>query len=423
MDTAGQAGGPAINALGTVRPAQTLLLGFRASGPVRTVSVSVGQDVRAGDLLAELDSTGTEIELQNAQQEVAVRQAALEALTSGPDGVLARRAEREHLQQLAEAQIALQVAQGRLDQARLQDHAPTVAAARSRQQQLELQLAQARAESLQSEVVSARVAQDRAQEGLQRVQTAYKEALDRPWEPQSVRDAAAQAVLEAERELRLAQARLASVTEAQRARELGLDLLAARAEEAAEETAQSLDAQAAYSITLSLLSAEAEMARVKLEGLQAWENPHLDPKPAGQIAQARGRLRQAELAVAQIEWQLEGAAIRAPFDGVVSAVYANVGEWVPAGEPVLEVLDTSRWEVETRNVGELSIGLVETGQEARVRVLALPGQTLGGQVVTISPLAVVQQGDTTYTLSIALEPTDLPLRPGMNVEVEIRTER
>jgi multidrug efflux pump subunit AcrA (membrane-fusion protein) len=67
MDTAGQAAGPAINALGTVRPAQTLLLGFRASGPVRTVSVRLGQDVRAGDLLAELDSTGIEIELQNAQ--------------------------------------------------------------------------------------------------------------------------------------------------------------------------------------------------------------------------------------------------------------------------------------------------------------------------------------------------------------------
>jgi hypothetical protein len=43
-------------------------------------------------------------------------------------------------------------------------------------------------------------------------------------------------------------------------------------------------------------------------------------------------------------------------------------------------------------------------------------------VVTISPVAVVQQGDTTYTLMIDLEPTDLNLRPGMNVRVEIVTE-
>jgi hypothetical protein len=32
----------------------------------------------------------------------------------------------------------------------------------------------------------------------------------------------------------------------------------------------------------------------------------------------------------------------------------------------------------------------------------------------------VQQGDTTYTLMIALEPTDLNLRPGMNAQVEIQ---
>jgi hypothetical protein len=43
-------------------------------------------------------------------------------------------------------------------------------------------------------------------------------------------------------------------------------------------------------------------------------------------------------------------------------------------------------------------------------------------VVTISPVAVVQQGDTTYTLMIEVEPTDLNLRPGMTAQVEILTE-
>jgi hypothetical protein len=35
---------------------------------------------------------------------------------------------------------------------------------------------------------------------------------------------------------------------------------------------------------------------------------------------------------------------------------------------------------------------------------------------------VVQQGDTTYTAVIELDPTGLNLRPGMNAEVEIVTE-
>ncbi|NIO70011.1 MAG: HlyD family efflux transporter periplasmic adaptor subunit, partial [Anaerolineae bacterium] len=77
---------------------------------------------------------------------------------------------------------------------------------------------------------------------------------------------------------------------------------------------------------------------------------------------------------------------------------------------------------ETRNVSELNIGRIRVGQEAIVRVMAFRGEELRGRVDAISPVAVVQQGDTTYTVFIELEPTDLNLRPGMNAEVAILTE-
>jgi len=44
------------------------------------------------------------------------------------------------------------------------------------------------------------------------------------------------------------------------------------------------------------------------------------------------------------------------------------------------------------------------------------------QFLPISPIAVVQQGDTTYTLLIELDPTDLNLRPGMTAQMMIETE-
>ena len=72
-------------------------------------------------------------------------------------------------------------------------------------------------------------------------------------------------------------------------------------------------------------------------------------------------------------------------------------------------------------MGELSIGREKVGQQASVRVNALQGKTLQGRVLIISPVAVVQQGDTTYTLTIELEHTDLNLRPGMTVQLDIRT--
>ena len=92
------------------------------------------------------------------------------------------------------------------------------------------------------------------------------------------------------------------------------------------------------------------------------------------------------------------------------------------GEMMVEVLDTSRWRIDTKNVGELQIGQIEIGQAVQVSVNAFKNEILSGEIVAISPVAIVQQGDTTYTLSIELEPTDLNLWPGMTAQVVIQID-
>jgi HlyD family secretion protein len=415
-----------ITALGTLHPAKTLQLSFLAGGPVRAVPVRLGSEVQAGDLLAELDTTVLEIERESARQEVTICKAELDALLDGPDApaiaALARRAEAGHAQEVAEAEIALQTAEWRLEQARLQDQAAAIDTARSNRRQIELQLAQGRAEDATTGITSAQIELERAKVALDETQDEYNKALDRPWEEQHVRDGWAKQLRQVQWDYRLAQSRLEAAQKARRAHTLGLEALAAQDGQAQAQLAQAMDAQAVYTVTLSLLAAEVDVARLRLNGLRAWENPYLDPQPPEQFAQASARLRQAELVVAQLQWQLQGTALHASFDGVISAVYLSPGEWADPGMAVIEVVDTTHWRVETRNIGELNIGRVRVGQEAIVRVIAFRDRELGGRVAAISPTAIVQQGDTTYTVYVELEPTGLNLRPGMNAEVEILTE-
>jgi HlyD family secretion protein len=192
--------------------------------------------------------------------------------------------------------------------------------------------------------------------------------------------------------------------------------------EAAMEQARLAYEQAASRTSQPLLEAEVDLAWLELQGLQDWENPYTTTVPASAITQAEARLRQAELAVERLELQLQAAVLRAPFDGVISAVYLHVGEWGAPTVAVLEVVDTSRWYVETRNVSELRIGQVRLGQEAMVHINAFPDSELSARVSAISPVAVVQQGDTTYTLILELAPTDLQLWPGMTARAVIRTQ-
>jgi HlyD family secretion protein len=167
----------------------------------------------------------------------------------------------------------------------------------------------------------------------------------------------------------------------------------------------------------AIASAEAQLAQVQLI---LYEAQH--PIRAEALTLAQLDVQRAETALEAMQADLAHATVVAPFDGVVSAVLARAGEWASPGATVVELLDVSRWRIETKNVGELEIARVRVGQEVLVRVNAFRDETLRGRVVTISPVAVVQQGDTTYTLTIELEPTDLNLRPGMTAQVEIVTE-
>jgi len=334
-----------VTALGTILPAQQLKLSFLIGGPVRVVNVQVGSRVKAGDLLAALDTTDTEFSVQEAEDALEVSEALLNQALAGP----------------LEAAVAIAEADYQ--------------AALARYQQVE-------AGAGQEELTAALAALRKAEVALQQAQAAYD------------RIAWIEDVVEMPQTLALQQATLDY--EAARAQYDGLKRLPTQAE---------------------LREAQAQVSRAEAQLALA----RVFPRPEA-VAVAEAHVQQARTALARASLALAHCELLAPFDGTISAVYLHPGEWAAPGAPVAEVLDTTAWLVETRNVGEQSIGRMEVGQEAVVRVMAFRGEELHGRVVAISPIAVVQQGDTTYTVMIELEPTELSLRPGMNVEAQIVTD-
>jgi HlyD family secretion protein len=175
-----------------------------------------------------------------------------------------------------------------------------------------------------------------------------------------------------------------------------------------------------YGYAVAIAQAEAQLAQAQAA---LYDVEH--PVASEALTMAQLDVERAQLALEAAQDNLARSTLTAPFDGIISAVPVSMGEWVSSGAPVVELIDVSRWLVDTKNVGELQIAQVREGQKAVVRVNAFQSEPLQGQVATISPVAVVQQGDTTYTLTIELEDTTgddslrLNLRPGMTARVEI----
>ncbi len=334
-----------ITALGTILPAQQLKLSFLTGGPVRVVTVQVGSEIEAGDLLAALDATDAELSVQEAQDALAVSQAFLNQAQAGPLD-----------QAVAVPEADYQAALARYDQIRTG--------------------------ASQEELTTAQAQVRKAELAVQRAQAAYDRVAGQP--------------------------DIGASPEAVALQEATIDYEIAKAQ---YDRLKRLPTQA------ELREAQAQLSRAEAQLALAQVPPRTED-----VAVAEAQVQQARTALARANLALAHSQLLAPFDGTISAVYLHPGEWAASGAPVVEILDTTGWLVETRNVGELNIGRVEVGQEAIVRVMAFPGEKLRGRVVAISPIAVVQQGDTTYTVMIELEPTDLNLRPGMNVEAEIVTE-
>ena len=159
---------------GRISPVDEVPLYFKTAGYVKQVLVRPGDQVKAGDLLAELE---TELGIESLQN------------------------------QIASAELGLAVAQARLTQAE-EANAYAIAQAEMSLVLAQEQLARTRAlrATYTAGSVSARVGLEQAEDLVARAETEYQEALDRYWETQDVHDRYAFVLQQAQWNLETAEA-------------------------------------------------------------------------------------------------------------------------------------------------------------------------------------------------------------------------
>jgi multidrug resistance efflux pump len=420
----------AIVAEAVIEPLRSAELRFQSTGRVAETLIEAGQQAVPGTPLVRLDTAELALSLQSAQQEVAVQRAALDQLSQGASETQVARAARENAQQIAQAEIALRVQQIALEKAQATDPDEAVAEAQAQVDQLKLSLAQIRAQDPAPDVRAAQVELERAQIALDETRDEYNKALDRPWEPQTVRDGWAKQLKQAELNQELAQAQLDRALNTQRAHGVNLAQAQAQVTEAENRLARATATRATYTLTLQTLSAEVDAAQSELAALRAWENPYLDRATAPEIAQAEARLRQAEIAAARLALQVREAELVAPpldVDGATwtaASVRVEAGDAVAPGDVAVVLGTLALFQARTVDLTELDVARVSTGQRATITVDALPGREFSGVVREIALQGQDYRGDVVYDVTVELDGDPVPdgLRWGMTAVITIETE-
>ena len=135
-------------------------------------------------------------------------------------------------------------------------------------------------------------------------------------------------------------------------------------------------------------------------------------------------LREAEMAAATASLEaakqsLEDATLKAPWDGVITAVNMEVGDQSNAGARTIQIVDPTVVEI-AGLVDEIDVLFIQRGARASVTMDALPGQTLAGTVSEIAAQPTTQQGIVSYPMSIQVQsPDGLELPEGLSAVASV----
>ena len=136
------------------------------------------------------------------------------------------------------------------------------------------------------------------------------------------------------------------------------------------------------------------------------------------LAQAQAGVARAEAAQALARQDQDHAIIRAPIDGVVGDRQVEPGDYVQPGARLMTIVPLNALYV-TANFKETQVSRMVAGQPVTIRIDALPGRALNGEVDSFAPgsgsqfsLLPFEPGTGNFTKIVQRVPVRIRLDPG-----------
>jgi len=126
-----------------------------------------------------------------------------------------------------------------------------------------------------------------------------------------------------------------------------------------------------------------------------------------------------EAVVRQYEAKLAKTVLRAPFNGIVTAIDVELGELAPANQKVAGLMSANTFEVKAQ-VPEVEIAKIAVGNTATITLDAYgTGVSFPATVSEVEPAETVVGGVPTYTTTLTFTQEDPRIRSGMTANITI----
>jgi HlyD family secretion protein len=381
-----------VSAAGNIALASQQVVVLQVDGIITQVPVKAGDEVAAGSLLLALDTTNLERAVQQAELNLAAKQAELDQLIepAAPAEVTAAKASLVSAQaKLAELQAGPKAAELAAAQAAL-------TAAQASYQDLIAGPSQAELTQLSAELHKAYLTLQQAQEAYNKI--TYRGDVGSTQQAVDLQTATI--------DYDTAKAAYDQTTAPASQGDLQTAL------KAIKEAQSQLEALQTTKADLAAAQAEVANAEATLAGL-------LDGPTAVERRAVEVTVQQAQLDLDEAKANLSQARLLASHAGTVITVGVEVGQQATAGLSAFTMADLTALEL-TINVAEVDIPKVKVGQPAQITIDALPDREFSGVVSRIAPASESESGVVNYAVTVRLHNLDLTnVRPGMTAVATI----
>jgi HlyD family secretion protein len=132
-------------------------------------------------------------------------------------------------------------------------------------------------------------------------------------------------------------------------------------------------------------------------------------------------IQSGQIALTQKEKEYSNYFVRAPFDGTIGKISVNIFDQASNGTVIATLVGENK--VVTVALDEVDAAKVSEGQPVVLDFDAIDGFTATGTVSQVDLVGTVSQGVVSYNVKIAINSADQRIKPGMSVNATITTKQ
>ena len=373
----------------------------KQAGELIELLVDKGDSVKAGQILARIESKQFEIQIKQSQAELVSAKAAydknssLAFVNSETDFKQAKSTlDRLHAA-LRQAEVELQLQKKQAD-------------VQIKKALADLQIAQARLDAAVSgaraqELEQVKARKENAKRELDRLTSLLKDEI------------ISQDQIEATQlQYEIYSAQLSLLEEGARPEDIEVLKGQVEAAKASQQAAQD------DKMLIDIKQTNLEAAKAQVENAQAAFEQAAAAKDAStwkkELAQTEASVQRAQAALELTQHHLDDTIIKAPISGIIAQRFLDKGDMASLTRPFVTIVDMNVVKV-TAKAPERDITSIKVGAPAAIKPDAFPGENFSGTVVYISP--VIDRASQTGDIEIEVPNPNHKLKPGMFTRVEL----